>query len=87
MSTWVSIPNQVVLFGVSPPADRKPIPAETRRQLYRELLERAVSVPGVDGASASFSGLLSSETWRNVVAIEGVARHLTAERCGRSSTR
>ncbi len=77
-------PNQVVLFRVSPPADQQPIPAETRRQLYRQLLERAVSVPGVDGASASFSGLLSSETWRNVVAIEGVARHLTAKRSGRS---
>jgi predicted permease len=30
-----------------------------------------MSVPGVSGASASFSGLLSSETWRNVVAVEG----------------
>jgi predicted permease len=64
-------PNQVLLFRVRPPADQHPIPAETRRQLYRELLQRAVSVPGVNGASASFSGLLSSETWRNVVAIEG----------------
>ena len=64
-------PNQVVLFRVSPPADQQPIPAETRRQLYRQLLERAVSVPGVDGASAAFSGLLSSETWRNVVTVEG----------------
>ena len=66
-------PNQVVLFRVSLPADQQLIPTERRRQLYREVLERAVSVPGVDGASASFSGLLSSETWRNVVAIEGVA--------------
>jgi len=66
-------PNQVVLFRLSLPADQQLIPTETRRQLYREVLERAVSVPGVDGASASFSGLLSSETWRNVVAIEGVA--------------
>jgi predicted permease len=66
-------PNQVVLFRLSLPADQQLIPTETRRHLYREVLERAVSVPGVDGASASFSGLLSSETWRNVVAIEGVA--------------
>ena len=65
-------PNEVVLFRVSPPADQQPIPVETRRQLYRQLLERALDVPGVNGASASFSGLLSSETWRNVVAIEGV---------------
>jgi predicted permease len=64
-------PNQVVLFRVSPPADQQPIPAETRRQLYRQLLERTASLPGVDGASASFSGLLSSETWRNVIAVEG----------------
>jgi putative ABC transport system permease protein len=64
-------PNKVVLFGVIPAADQQPLPAETRRQLYRELLERAASVPGVDHASASFSGLLSSETWRNVVAIQG----------------
>ena len=39
--------------------------------MYRQLLERAASVPGVHGASASFSGLLSSETWRNVVSVEG----------------
>jgi len=66
-------PNQVVLFGVSPPADQQPISIETRRQLYGRILERAKSVPGVDRASASFSGVLSSETWRNVIAIEGVA--------------
>jgi len=66
-------PNQVVLFGVSPPADQQPISIETRRQLYGRMLERAKSVPGVDRASASFSGVLSSETWRNVIAIEGVA--------------
>jgi predicted permease len=64
-------PNQVVLFRVSPPADQQPISAETRRQLYRQLLERAVSVRGVEAASAAFSGLLSSETWRNVVTVEG----------------
>jgi predicted permease len=31
-----------------------------------------VTVPGVHGASASVSGVLSSETWRNVIAVEGV---------------
>ena len=66
-------PNRVVLFRVSPPADQQPIPIETRRHLYRQILERAMGVPGVDGASASFSGVLSSETWRNVIAIEGSA--------------
>jgi predicted permease len=64
-------PDRIVLFRVSPPADRQPIPAETRRQLYRQLLERAVSVPGVEAASAAYSGVLSSETWRNVVSVEG----------------
>jgi len=66
-------PNRVVLFRVSPPADQQPIPIETRRHLYRQILERAMGVPGVDRASASFSGVLSSETWRNVIAIEGSA--------------
>ena len=64
-------PNQVVLFRVSPPADEQPVPVETRRQLYRRLLERSATVPGVLGASASFSGVLSSQTWGNVIAIEG----------------
>ena len=64
-------PNEVVLFRVSAVADQQSIPIETRRQLYRQLLERAVAVPGVNGASASVSGLLSSETWRNVIAVEG----------------
>jgi predicted permease len=65
-------PNQVVLFRVNP-ADQQPIPVETRRQLYRQVLERAMSMPGVDRVSASFSGVLSSETWRNVITIEGLA--------------
>jgi predicted permease len=64
-------PNEVVLFRVIPPADQQPVSPETRRQLYRRFVEHAAGVPGVHAASASFSGLLSSETWRNVVAIEG----------------
>ena len=64
-------PSQVVLFGVSRPVDQQPVPAGTRRQLYRQLLERAANAPGVEGASASFSGLLSTETWGNVIAVEG----------------
>ena len=66
-------PSQVVLVGVSPPADQQPMTPEAKRQLYRTLLERAASLPGVDGVSASVSGVLSSETWRNVVSIDGVA--------------
>jgi predicted permease len=64
-------PNEVVLFRVSAAADQQSLPIEARRQLYRQLLERAVSVPGVNGASASFPPLLSSETWRNVITVEG----------------
>jgi putative ABC transport system permease protein len=62
--------ERVVLFRVSR-ADQQPLSADTRRQIYRELVERAASVAGVQGASASFAGLLSSETWRNVVTVEG----------------
>ena len=64
-------PDRVVLFRIVAPADRAPVAAETRRHVYRELLERATRVPGVASASASSSGLLSAETWRNVVTIEG----------------
>ena len=64
-------PDRVVVFRVTPPVDQQPISVETRRSLYRQLLERAASAPGVDGASASFSGLLSAETWRNAIAVEG----------------
>jgi putative ABC transport system permease protein len=64
-------PNGVVLFQVSVVADQQSLPIEARRELMRQLLERAAAAPGVNGASASFSGLLSSETWRNVISIEG----------------
>ena len=66
-------PNQVVLFRITPPSGQQPMPVEARRQMYGRILERAMSVPGVDRASASFSGVLSSEAWRNVIAIEGVS--------------
>ena len=65
-------PGQVVLLRLSPPADTQPVPPESRRQLYRDVLERAARVPGVTGVSATFSGLLSPDTWRNVIAVEGV---------------
>jgi predicted permease len=44
---------------------------ELRRRLYRQMLERAASVPGVEAVSASSSGVLSAETWRNAIAVEG----------------
>jgi predicted permease len=64
-------PDQVVIFRMAPPVAQQPVSVEIRRSLYRQLLERAESAPGVDRASASFSGLLSAETWRNAIAVEG----------------
>lgn len=64
-------PDRIVLLRVSP-STSQPIPVETRRQLYDGLLQRAESLPGVEGASGAFSGLLSSETWGNVITIEGL---------------
>jgi hypothetical protein len=43
----------------------------TARREAIALLARAESIPGVEGASASFSGVLWGETWRNVIAVEG----------------
>jgi predicted permease len=64
-------PDRVVLLRMTPPVDQQPVSVETKRNLYRQLLERAESVPGVEGASASFSGLLSADTWRNAITVEG----------------
>jgi predicted permease len=64
-------PDRVVMFRMTPPVAQQPVAVEIRRSLYRRLLERAESVPGVDGASASFSGLLSAEMWRNAITVEG----------------
>ena len=64
-------PDRVLLFRMTPPVDEQPVSVETRRNLYRQLLARAESVPGVDGASASFSGVFARETWGNVITVEG----------------
>jgi predicted permease len=64
-------PDRVLLVRLNRAAGEKP-DAETSRNLYGRLLARATSVPGVEGASGSFSGLFSRETWRNVIAVEGV---------------
>jgi putative ABC transport system permease protein len=64
-------PDRVLLFQVTPPVDEQPLSAEARRNLYRQLLARAETVPGVRGASASFSGLFSRETWGNVITVQG----------------
>jgi predicted permease len=66
-------PNRVLLLQVSPPVADPAMPAEERRNLYRSLIARAATVPGVAGASASFPGVFTRDTWRNAVAIEGLA--------------
>jgi putative ABC transport system permease protein len=64
-------PSHVLLFRTTPPVNEQSISVETRRNLYRQLLARAESIPGVEGASASFSGVLSRETWGNGITVEG----------------
>ena len=63
-------PYRVVLFRLSPSAGPA-MSAETRQQIYDRILERASGVAGVDRASGSFTGVLSSEMWRNVIAVDG----------------
>jgi predicted permease len=64
-------PDRVLLFRVTPPAGEQPLSPEARRNLYRQVLARAEAVPGVLGASASFSGLFTRETWGNAITIPG----------------
>jgi predicted permease len=63
--------ENVLLFAVGPPASERPLAIEERRALYRGLLERAVTVTGVQAASASASALFGGNTWRNAIGIEG----------------
>jgi predicted permease len=64
-------PDHVLLFRVTPPVDEQPVSVEERRNLYRQLLERAASVPGVSGASASFPGVFTRGTWGNAITVQG----------------
>jgi predicted permease len=64
-------PEDVVLLRVAPAAGQ-PLPAETRRQIYDSLIARAATVPGVRGASGARSGVLTTDTWRNVIAVDGL---------------
>jgi predicted permease len=64
-------PDRVLLFRMTPPAAEQPVSLESRRSLYRQLLARAGSLPGITGASASFSGVFSRGTWRNAITVEG----------------
>jgi predicted permease len=64
-------PDGVLLVQVTPPVDTQPLSAAARRNLYRQLLSRAETVAGVRAASASFSGLFTRGTWRNVITVQG----------------
>jgi predicted permease len=64
-------PDGVLLLRMTPPAAEQPLSLESRRGLYRQLLERVGSLPGITGASASSSGLFSRGTWRNAITVEG----------------
>jgi predicted permease len=64
-------PDRVLLFRMTPPAAEQAVSLDSRRNLYRQLTARAESVPGIAGASASFSGVFSRGTWRNAITVEG----------------
>ncbi|MGH8636882.1 MAG: ABC transporter permease, partial [Burkholderiales bacterium] len=64
-------PERVVTFRMTPTVAQPPVAIGLRRSLFRQLLERAASVPGVDAVSASSAGLLSAETWGNAITVEG----------------
>ena len=64
-------PDRVLLVRVTPPVDEQPVSLEERRNLYRQLMARAEAVPGVLGASASFSGLFARDSWGNKITIDG----------------
>jgi predicted permease len=64
-------PESVLLLDVTAPAGERPLPVEERRALYRSLVNRAASVPGVSAASASMSALFGRGTWRNAIAVDG----------------
>ena len=64
-------PERVLVFEMTPPDGGRPLSPEEKRSLYRRMLARAETVPGVDAASAAFFGLFGRSTWRNVVSVEG----------------
>jgi predicted permease len=65
--------DQVLVLLLTPLADEAPVAPATRRDLYRRLLARAESVPGVRAASVSFTGLFNEGTWGNLITVEGFA--------------
>ena len=63
----------VLLFRLAQSADEPAVPAGTRRRQYQDLLLRAGRTPGVEGVSASFTGVFARDSWRNAISVEGFA--------------
>jgi predicted permease len=64
-------PDSVLLYGVAPPGTDAGLSSDEIRDLYRRLIARAESVPGVRAASASLSSAFTRGTWGNTIAVEG----------------
>jgi predicted permease len=64
-------PSRVLVFELTPPVDEQPVSREEANLLYRRLVSRAESVPGVQAASASFTSLFTSGQWGNAITVEG----------------
>jgi predicted permease len=64
-------PEGVLVFRVTPPASDPPMSIDEVRALYRRLLGRAESVPGVEAASGSSVSLFTNATWGNAIEVEG----------------
>ena len=64
-------PDGVLIVQLTPVANTTPGDAEQRRTAYRQMLERAESIPGVLAASVSFTGLFNEGTWGNAITVEG----------------
>jgi predicted permease len=64
-------PDRVLILSVTPPVADPALPPEEAQNLYRRLLARAESIPGVHAASASFNGVFNTDTWGQVIAVDG----------------
>ena len=64
-------PDRVLVLRVDGPSGGSKVPLEERRNIYARLIERAESIPGVRGASLSFSCLFCGSTWGNRITVEG----------------
>ena len=61
-------PDAVLLFQLAP---TQPAALPERREIYRQLVSRAESLPGVAAASASAVSLFMGESWGNVISVDG----------------